>query len=141
MDCISLKWCVKSWISLASQAHHIPWFAKTDAEAGNRGITGFVIETDLTGVTAADIHGKMGSRASSAGWVNCRDVHVPLSHRIGEEAEGFKIAMSCLDNARYTVGSGCVGTIRASLEASVKYARERKAFGRAIGHFQLIQKK
>ncbi len=131
----------KIWISLASQAHHILWFAKTDPGAGNLGITAFVIETDIPGVTAADIKGKMGSRATSTGWVNCQDVRVPLSHRIGEEGEGFKIAMSCLDNGRYTVGSGCVGVIRASQDASVKYARERKAFGHEIGNFQLIQQK
>jgi alkylation response protein AidB-like acyl-CoA dehydrogenase len=133
----------KMWISLASKAHHILWFAKTDAKAADphEGITAFMIETHRVGVTRGDIHGKLGVRAGSTGWVNCKDVRVPVSNRIGEEGEGFKIAMSCLDNGRYTVGAGATGLIRASLEASVKYAKERKAFGREIGRHQLVQQK
>ncbi len=68
-------------------------------------------------------------------------MRVPIENRLGEEGEGFKIAMSCLDNGRYTVAAGATGLIRACLEASVKYATERKAFGREIGKFQLIQQK
>ncbi|MGH2593749.1 MAG: acyl-CoA dehydrogenase family protein [Anaerolineae bacterium] len=133
----------KMWISLATKAHHILWFAKTDPNAADPhdGISAFVIETDMKGVTTGDIHGKLGVRAGSTGWVNCKDVRVPASHRIGEEGEGFKIAMSCLDNGRYTVGSGAAGLIRASLEASVKYANFRKTFGKEIGKHQLIQQK
>ena len=133
----------KMWISLATKAHHILWFARTDPHAPDPHdrITAFMIETDRPGVTCGDIHGKLGVRAGSTGWVNCKDVRVPVSHRIGEEGEGFRIAMSCLDNGRYTVGAGAVGLIRASLEASVKYAKERKAFGKEIGKHQLIQQK
>ncbi len=133
----------KMWISLASKAHHILWFAKTDPHAADphEGITAFMVETDMKGVTRGDIHGKLGVRAGSTGWVNCQDVRVPAAHRIGEEGEGFRIAMSCLDNGRYTVASGAAGLIRAALEASVKYARERKTFGREIGRHQLIQQK
>ena len=131
----------KMWVSLATDAHHVLWFAKTDPAAGRDSITAFLIETERPGVTAGNIHGKLGSRAGSTGWVNCQDVRVPLINRIGEEGEGFKIAMSCLDNGRYTVGSGCVGAMRAAIDASVKYARERKAFGREIGKFQLVQQK
>ena len=131
----------KMWISLASQAHHILWFAKTDPTMGNNGITAFLLETERPGVTYGDIHGKLGVRASSTGWVNCQNVRLPDTNRIGEEGEGFKIAMSCLDNGRYTVGSGSTGVIRASLDASVKYAKERQAFGQAIGKFQLVQQK
>jgi glutaryl-CoA dehydrogenase (non-decarboxylating) len=133
----------KMWISLATKAHHILWFAKTDPNAKDphEGITAFMIETNMKGVTTGDIHGKLGVRAGSTGWVNCSDVRVPAANRIGEEGEGFKIAMSSLDNGRYTVGSGAAGTIRASLEASVKYAKERKTFGREIGKHQLIQQK
>jgi alkylation response protein AidB-like acyl-CoA dehydrogenase len=133
----------KMWISLATKAHHILWFAKTDPHAPDPhdSITAFMIETDRPGVTCGDIHGKLGVRAGSTGWVNCKDVRVPVSHRIGEEGEGFRIAMSCLDNGRYTVGAGAVGLIRASLEASVKYAKERKAFGKEIAKHQLVQQK
>ena len=133
----------KMWISLATKAHHILWFAKTDPNAKDphEGITAFMIDTSMPGVTCGDIHGKLGVRAGSTGWVNCSDVRVPQENRIGEEGEGFKIAMSALDNGRYTVGAGATGLIRASLEASVKYAKERKAFGKEIGKHQLVQQK
>ena len=133
----------KMWISLASKAHHILWVARTNPERPDphEQLSAFVVEADRPGVTRGDIHGKLGVRAGSTGWVNCSDVRVPASHRLGEEGEGFKIAMSCLDNGRYTVGSGAVGLIRASLEASVKYAGERKTFGREIGKHQLVQQK
>ncbi|HTP09197.1 MAG TPA: acyl-CoA dehydrogenase family protein, partial [Anaerolineae bacterium] len=112
----------KMWISLATKAHHILWFAKTDPSAKNphEGITAFMIDTSLKGVTRGDLHGKLGVRAGSTGWVNCSEVRVPQENRLGEEGEGFKIAMSALDNGRYTVGSGAAGLIRASLEASVQ---------------------
>src|SRR5437879_12459556 len=67
------------------------------------------------------------------------DVEVPEANRIGDDGDGFKIAMSCLDNGRYTVGAGATGTVRACLDASVKYARERKTFGQEIGRYQLVQ--
>ncbi len=133
----------KMWISLATKADHVLWFAKTDpaAEDPHDGITAFILETDRPGVTRGDIKGKLGVRAGSTGWINCQDVRVPLENRLGEEGEGFKIAMSCLDNGRYTVAAGATGLIRASLEASVRYAKEREAFGRPIARFQLIQSK
>jgi glutaryl-CoA dehydrogenase (non-decarboxylating) len=133
----------KMWISLATKAHHILWFAKTDphAKEPHEGITAFMIDTSTKGVTCGDLHGKLGVRAGSTGWVNCSEVRVPQENRIGEEGEGFKVAMSALDNGRYTVGSGAAGLIRASLEASVKYAKERKAFGKEIGKHQLVQQK
>ncbi|MCC7165749.1 MAG: acyl-CoA dehydrogenase family protein [Anaerolineae bacterium] len=133
----------KMWISLATKAHHILWVARTNPERPDPHdqLSAFVIETDRDGVTRGDIHGKLGVRAGSTGWVNCSDVRVPVANRLGEEGEGFKIAMSCLDNGRYTVGSGAVGLIRAALEASVSYANTRKTFGREIGKHQLVQQK
>ncbi len=131
----------KMWISLATKAHHFLWFAKTNPAAGSRGITAFMVTADMPGVTSGDIHGKLGVRAGSTGWVNCQDVRVPVANRIGEEGEGFKIAMSCLDNGRYTVAAGATGLIRASLEASLKYAQDRHAFGQPIAEFQLVQQK
>lgn len=133
----------KMWISLATRAHHILWVARTNPERSDPHdqLSAFIIETDRPGVTRGDIHGKLGVRAGSTGWVNCQDVRVPAANRLGEEGEGFKIAMSCLDNGRYTVGAGAVGLIRAALEASVRYARTRQAFGREIGKHQLIQQK
>jgi glutaryl-CoA dehydrogenase (non-decarboxylating) len=133
----------KMWISLASKAHHILWVARTNPERPDPHdqLSAFIIETDREGITRGDIHGKLGVRAGSTGWVNCADVRVPAANRLGEEGEGFKIAMSCLDNGRYTVGSGAVGLIRAALDASVSYANTRKTFGREIGKHQLVQQK
>jgi glutaryl-CoA dehydrogenase (non-decarboxylating) len=133
----------KMWISLATKAHHFLWFAKTDLNArpSHAGISAFVVTRDMAGVTTGDIHGKLGVRAGSTGWVNCEDVRVPAANRLGEEGEGFKIAMSCLDNGRYTVASGATGLIRASLEASIKYAQERETFGKPIAQHQLVQQK
>jgi glutaryl-CoA dehydrogenase (non-decarboxylating) len=133
----------KMWISLATKAHHVLWIGRTDPQAADPhdGLSAFIVELDRPGVTKGDIHGKLGVRAGSTGWINFQDVRVPASQLIGEEGEGFKIAMSCLDNGRYTVAAGATGLIRASLEASVRYANNRKAFGREIGKFQLVQQK
>lgn len=133
----------KMWISLASKAHHILWVARTNPERPDPHdqLSAFIVETDQPGVTRGDLHGKLGVRAGSTGWVSCQDVRVPAENRLGEEGEGFKIAMSCLDNGRYTVGSGAVGLIRAALEASVRYAQTRRAFGKEIGKHQLVQQK
>jgi alkylation response protein AidB-like acyl-CoA dehydrogenase len=131
----------KMWISLATVAHNFLVFARTDphADAPQRAMSAFVVEREMPGVTSGDIHGKLGVRAGSTGWVNLADVQVPFENRLGEEGEGFKIAMSCLDNGRYTVAAGATGLIRACLEASVKYARERHTFGQEIGQHQLVQ--
>lgn len=132
----------KMWISLATKAHHCMWVARTNPDADpHEGLSAFQVELDRPGVTRGDIKGKMGVRAGSTGWIAMQDVRVPVENRIGEEGEGFRIAMSCLDNGRYTVAAGATGLIRASLEASVRYANERQAFGRAIGKLQLIQAK
>jgi glutaryl-CoA dehydrogenase (non-decarboxylating) len=131
----------KMWISLADVADQFLVFAKTDphAEPRHRGISAFVVERGMAGVTTGDIHGKLGVRAGSTGWISLADVEVPVENLVGEEGEGFKIAMSCLDNGRFTVASGATGLIRACLEASVRYARERRTFGQEIGQHQLIQ--
>jgi glutaryl-CoA dehydrogenase (non-decarboxylating) len=131
----------KMWISLADVADQFLIFAKTDprAEPRYKGISAFFVEREMAGVTTGDIHGKLGVRAGSTGWISLADVEVPVENRIGEEGEGFKIAMSCLDNGRFTVASGATGLIRACLEASVEYARERHTFGMEIGKHQLIQ--
>ncbi len=133
----------KMWISLATKAHHCLWVARTSAESADphEGLSAFLVELDQPGVQRGDLHGKLGMRAGSTGWISLQDVFVPGENRIGEEGEGFKIAMSCLDNGRYTVAAGATGLIRACLEASLNYAKERQAFGREIAKFQLIQQK
>jgi len=133
----------KMWISLATKAHHALVVARTnpDAPDPHDGLSAFMVDLESEGVTCGDIHGKLGVRAGSTGWLAFQDVEVPIDDRLGEEGEGFKIAMSCLDNGRYTVAAGATGLIRACLEASVEYAHERRAFGREIGKLQLIQQK
>jgi glutaryl-CoA dehydrogenase (non-decarboxylating) len=133
----------KMWISLATKAQHCLWVGRTDPKLINphEGLSAFLVELDRPGVATGDLHGKLGMRAGSTGWINFQDVRIPADHRIGQEGEGFKIAMSCLDNGRYTVASGATGLIRASLEASVKYSKERKAFGKEIAKYQLVQQK
>lgn len=131
----------KMWISLATKAHNFLVVAKTDPDQGARGMSAFIVTHDMPGVTTGDLHGKLGVRAGSTGWVKLEDVAVPLENRLGEEGEGFKIAMSCLDNGRYTVAAGAVGLIRACLEDSLAYVRERETFGVPIGQHQLIKQK
>jgi glutaryl-CoA dehydrogenase (non-decarboxylating) len=133
----------KMWISLATKAHHCLWVARTNpaAKDPHDGLSAFMVELDRPGVTTGDIHGKLGVRAGSTGWIACQDVRIPVENRVGEEGEGFKIAMSCLDNGRYTVAAGATGLIRACLEASVRYSKDRKAFNRELGKFQLVQLK
>lgn len=133
----------KMWISLATKAHHCLWVARTNPNAPDPhdGLSAFIVELDREGVTSGDIHGKLGVRAGSTGWIALQDVRIPVENRLGEEGEGFKIAMSCLDGGRYTVAAGATGLIRACLEASLRYAHERNAFEREIGKFQLVQQK
>jgi len=132
----------KMWISLATKAHHCLWVGRTNrTDDPHESLSAFLVELNRPGVTTGDIHGKLGVRAGSTGWIAFQDVRVPVANRIGEDGEGFKIAMSCLDNGRYTVASGATGLIRASLEASIRYAKERRAFGREIARMQLVQQK
>lgn len=129
----------KMWISLADVADHFLIIAKTDPEKRHRGMTAFIVERGFPGVRTGTIHGKLGVRAGNTGWIVLQDAEVPVENRLGEEGEGFTIAMTALDNGRYTVAAGATGLIRACLEASVKYANERTTFGQRIGEHQLVQ--
>ncbi len=133
----------KMWISLATKADFavVTVRTKSDVAKPSEGLTAFIVELDRPGVTRGDIHGKLGVRAGSTGWISFQDVRVPLENRIGEEGEGFKVTMTAFDHGRYTVAAGATGLIRASLEASVAYAKERTSFGKPIAHHQLIQEK
>ncbi|MEA3352086.1 MAG: acyl-CoA dehydrogenase family protein [Chloroflexota bacterium] len=133
----------KMWISLATKANYAIVTVRTipNTEKAYQGLTNFIVDLDSPGVTTGDIHGKLGVRAGSTGWINFQDVRVPAANMIGEEGEGFKVTMSSFDNGRYTVAAGAVGIIRASLEASVNYANERRSFGVPIAKHQMIQSK
>ena len=129
----------KMWITLSDIADRFLVFARTDPEKGSRGITAFILERGWPGLTTGTLEGKMGVHASNTGWINMSDVRVPSSHRLGEEEEGFKIAMGALDNARYAVAAGSIGIIKACLEESIQYAKERHTFGKPIATYQLVQ--
>jgi alkylation response protein AidB-like acyl-CoA dehydrogenase len=133
----------KMWISLASKADLALVTVKTGGASSkpSSGLTAFIVDLHSEGVKTGDLHGKLGVRAGSTGWISFTDVKVPAANRIGEEGEGFKITMSGFDHGRYTVASGATGLVRASLEASVKYAKGRTAFGKPIAEHQLIQEK
>ncbi len=129
----------KMWISLADVADHFLVFASIDRSQKHRGLTAFVLERGMDGLTTGTIKGKLGIRAGNTGELAFNNVQVPAEHRIGEEGEGFKIAMSCIDQGRFTVAAGAVGLTRACLDTSVKYANERETFGQPIGRHQLVQ--
>ena len=129
----------KMWISLADVADNFVVFAYTDKAAKSRGISAFIVERGYPGVQTGTIHGKLGVRAGNTGSITLQDAVVPAKNLLGQEGEGFKIAMSALDNGRYTVASGAVGLVQACLDASVRYANERETFGQPIGQHQLVQ--
>jgi glutaryl-CoA dehydrogenase (non-decarboxylating) len=129
----------KMWISLADVADHFLVFATVDRARKHKGITAFIVERGMPGFTTGSIDGKLGIWAGNTGELAFNDVRVPVANRLGEEGEGFTIAMSAIDQGRFTVASGAVGLAQACLDASVKYAHERKTFGEEIGRHQLVQ--
>ncbi len=128
----------KIWISLADIADQFLIFATVDRAKKHKGVTAFVVERGMAGLTTGSLHGKLGIRAGNTGLIDFENVRVPVENRIGEEGEGFLIAMSAIDQGRYTVAAGAVGLAQACLDASVKYAHERETFGQEIGHHQLV---
>ncbi len=133
----------KMWISLATSADIAVVTVRTNPSTPQayQGLSTFLVDLRSPGITRDDIHGKLGVRAGSTGWINFQDVIVPAANMLGEEGEGFKVTMSAFDSGRYTVAAGATGLIRASLEASKAYAEERNAFGKKISELQLIQAK
>jgi len=131
----------KVWISMGDFADVILVFATVDPDQGLRGITAFAVDRELAGpgLRTEPIKEKYGLRASDTAIVYLDDALVPEANRIGEEGEGFKVAMSCLDSGRYCVASGATGTIRACLDMSVAYSRQRRVQGEEIGRFELVQ--
>lgn len=133
----------KMWISLADVADTFLVFAWTDREKMKKrdhsGMSAFVVDRSMTGLTTASIHGKLGVRAGNTGSIQMADVNVPAACMLGHEGEGFKIAMFALDQGRFTVAAGATGLIRACLDASVSYSQTRKTFGRPIRDHQLVK--
>lgn len=135
----------KMWISLADVADNFLFFCWTDEEKRKRrdhsGMSCFIVERTMPGFTSGTIHGKMGIRAGNTGYFSLQDVRVPKENLVGEEGEGFKIAMFALEQGRYTVASGATGLIRAARDASVAYANARETFGTKIANHQLVKQK
>ncbi|TAA73626.1 acyl-CoA dehydrogenase family protein [Planococcus salinarum] len=129
----------KTWISLCDSADHFIVFAYTDKAKKHQGISAFIVERDRDGFSSKAIKGKYGIRAGNTGELFFEDVRIPVGNRLGEEGEGFKIAMASLDNGRFTVAAGACGLISACLEESVRYCHTRSTFGKLIGEHQLVQ--
>jgi glutaryl-CoA dehydrogenase (non-decarboxylating) len=135
----------KMWISLADVADNFLFFCWTDPEKqkvrDHSGISCFIVERTMPGFSSGTIHGKMGIKAGNTGYFSLQDVRVPQANMLGQEGEGFKIAMFSLENGRYTVASGATGVIRASRDASIAYAKTREVQGQKIENFQLVKQK
>jgi len=129
----------KTWISLCDIADHFLVFAYTDPEKKHYGISAFIVERTFEGFSSKATKGKLGIRAGNTGELFFDNMKVPKENLLGEEGEGFKIAMAALDNGRFTVAAGAVGQIMACMEASIAYCHERETFGKAIGKHQLVQ--
>jgi alkylation response protein AidB-like acyl-CoA dehydrogenase len=113
-------------------------FARTGGP-GPRGVSAFLVPTDTAGFEAREIKGKLGLRGQATAEIFLADVRVPATSLLGEEGQGFTIAMSSLDKGRVSVAAGCVGIIQGCLEAAVSYAQERRQFGRPLATFQMVQ--
>jgi len=133
----------KSWISSGPVAKYIVLFAQTDPDARPRhqGVTAFVIDTEEPGFSRGKTEPKLGIRASATCEIHFDNYRCPVSARLGQEGDGFKIAMSVLDAGRIGIAAQALGIAEAAYEASLQYARERQAFGQPIGQFQMIQQK
>jgi alkylation response protein AidB-like acyl-CoA dehydrogenase len=126
----------KSWVTSAPVADYVLLFTMTAPEKQHRGITAFIIETDRPGFVRGKKEPKLGIRASATSEIVFEDYSVPVENRLGDEGEGFKIAMSVLDAGRIGISAQGLGIAEAAYEASVAYATEREAFGQKIGEFQ-----
>ncbi len=131
----------KTWISNATTFDAGLVFVKTLPRERHKGISCFIIESNLPGLGTKEITHKLGHHASPTGSLFFEDAEVPAENLLGEENQGFKVAMSALDRGRLSVAAGAVGVAQACLDVSVKYANEREAFGKVISEYQMIQHK
>ncbi len=131
----------KSWITSGPVARYIVLFAVTDPEKGARGISAFLIDTDKPGFHRGKTEPKLGIRASATCEIEFTDYRAEADELLGEDGQGFKIAMGVLDAGRIGIASQAVGLSRAAYEATLAYVCERKAFGQPIGSFQMTQSK
>ncbi len=128
----------KSWVTSGPVAGYVVLFTMTAPEKKHKGITAFLIDASKPGYVHAKKEPKLGIRASATSEIVFEDYRCPVEDRLGEEGEGFKIAMAVLDAGRIGIAAQALGIAEAAYEASVQYAREREAFGMKIGEFQGI---
>jgi alkylation response protein AidB-like acyl-CoA dehydrogenase len=131
----------KSWITSGSVARYILLFAITTPGIGAKGVSAFIIDTRLPGFLAGKIEPKLGIRASATCEIEFADYVCPKENLLGQEGKGFAMAMGVLDAGRIGIASQAVGIARAAYEATLQWVRDRKAFGQAIGTFQMTQAK
>jgi hypothetical protein len=131
----------KSWITSGPVAKYIMLFAMTDPTRGAKGISAFIVDTEREGFHRGKTEPKLGIRASATCEIEFTDYRIPAEDLISREGDGFKISMGVLDAGRIGIASQAVGLARAAYDASLVYSRDRKAFGHAIGSFQMIQSK
>jgi alkylation response protein AidB-like acyl-CoA dehydrogenase len=129
----------KTWVTNGSVASCFLVFAKTNPDAGGKGITAFLVEPGFKGFRVGRHEEKMGQLSSPSVEIILNDCEVPAENRLGEEGHGLKIALSALDGGRIGIGALAVGLAQGALEESVKYAKQRRAFGKNISEFQAIQ--
>ncbi len=131
----------KTWISLADYADQFLVIAVTDSDASSKaaGMSAFIVDRKTPGFRSQPLKGKLGVRAGNTGQIFFDDLRVPIENRLGDEGDGFRIAMSALDHGRYTVAAGAVGIITACLDACGTYVKDRKVGGEEIGRKQLVQ--
>ena len=129
----------KSWVTSGPVARYVVLFTMTDPEKKHNGITAFIIETDKPGFIRGKTEPKLGIRASATCEIVYDNYRCPVENRLGQEGEGFKIAMTVLDAGRIGIAAQALGVAEAAFEASLQYAKTREAFGQPIGYFQGIQ--
>jgi butyryl-CoA dehydrogenase len=129
----------KTWVTNGAHAGLYIIFAKTDPQAGGKGITAFLVEPTFRGFKIGRHEDKMGQRSSPSVEILLNDCEVPAANCLGEEGQGLKIALSALDGGRIGIAAQAVGLAQGALDESIKYAKQRRAFGKSISEFQAIQ--
>lgn len=129
----------KSWITNGAEADTAIVFATIDRTLRHKGVSAFIVDMNTPGLTVGKLEDKLGIRATSTAQIFFEDCKVPVRNLLGKEGEGFKIALHTLDGGRIGVAAQALGIAQAALEESVRYAKERKAFGSAISDFQGLQ--
>ena len=129
----------KTFITSGPEAGIIIIFAITDKEAGAKGISAFIVESDMKGYKVGSIFEKLGINASKTSELIFENMEVPKENLLGKEGEGFKIALSTLDSGRIGIAAQAVGIAQAALDESIEYSKQREQFGRPIAKFQAIQ--